>query len=104
MEVTEQRKLTCPVCGGEMRTVSRYDVEIDICNKCQGVWLDRGELNKIVDSVSAIYDNLHAFLPDDTAYQLKKNLEEEEGSTLVDRYDEDYDKNYLKKIFELDSI
>ncbi len=29
----------------------RYDVEIDICPKCKGVWLDKGELEKIVERV-----------------------------------------------------
>lgn len=101
MEVNNQRKLCCPVCGGEMRTVSRYDVEIDICNNCKGVWLDRGELNKIVNSVSAIYDSLHESLPDDTLYQKKKEMETNQDGQLVDRYDPDYDKNYLKKIFEI---
>lgn len=94
MEVKEQRKLICPICGGEMKTVSRYDVEIDICKQCKGIWLDRGELNKIVNSVSSIYDNLREILPDDTIYQIKKEQPDEP----------DYDKDYLKKIFEIDDI
>jgi len=97
----EERKLVCPVCGGDMRCVFRYDVEIDICGSCKGVWLDRGELNKIVDSVSAIYDNLHSYLPDDSIYKHKRHHEADDKN-IVDRYDDDYDKNYLKKVFQLD--
>ncbi len=36
----------CPVCGVEMFETIKYGVEIDVCPKCRGVWLDRGELEK----------------------------------------------------------
>lgn len=39
--------LTCPVCQGEMREVARSGVMIDTCTRCRGVWLDRGELEKL---------------------------------------------------------
>ena len=41
----------CPVCRVEMIETVKYDVEIDVCPKCGGVWLDRGELEKIVRRV-----------------------------------------------------
>lgn len=44
--------LTCPVCQGAMREVARDGVIIDTCTQCRGVWLDRGELEKIAASVS----------------------------------------------------
>ena len=43
--------LTCPVCGGTMREVNRNGVLIDTCTQCRGVWLDRGELEKIASIV-----------------------------------------------------
>lgn len=39
--------LTCPVCQGSMKEVSRSGVVIDTCTRCRGVWLDRGELEKL---------------------------------------------------------
>lgn len=90
METIIQRKLTCPVCGGEMKTLYRYGVEIDVCNDCKGVWLDRGELNKIVESVSVIYDNVKNVVPLEA-----ENLSQEDGSE---------ERNYLKKVFEIDNI
>ena len=39
--------LTCPVCRGAMREVAHLGVAIDTCTNCRGVWLDRGELEKI---------------------------------------------------------
>jgi len=44
--------LMCPVCQGTMREVLHQGVTIDTCTKCRGVWLDRGELEKIAAAVS----------------------------------------------------
>jgi uncharacterized protein len=40
--------LTCPVCQGSFREVLREGILIDVCNQCRGVWLDRGELEKLL--------------------------------------------------------
>lgn len=39
--------LICPNCSSQMRISSRMGVEIDQCPSCKGVWLDRGELEKL---------------------------------------------------------
>ncbi|MCB2121058.1 MAG: zf-TFIIB domain-containing protein [Rhodobacteraceae bacterium] len=41
--------MRCPVDGAELTMAERQGVEIDYCPKCRGVWLDRGELDKIID-------------------------------------------------------
>ena len=43
--------LTCPVCQGAMREVERNGVLIDTCTQCRGVWLDRGELEKLAGAL-----------------------------------------------------
>ena len=40
--------MQCPIDGTELVIAERTGVEIDYCPKCRGVWLDRGELDKIV--------------------------------------------------------
>lgn len=40
--------MQCPVCDDRMKEVERLGVSIDICPGCKGVWLDRGELEKII--------------------------------------------------------
>jgi len=40
--------LLCPNDNNQMLKVERSSVEIDICPTCNGVWLDRGELNKLL--------------------------------------------------------
>ena len=44
--------MDCPVCTDVTLAVSsREGVEIDYCPQCRGVWLDRGELDKVIDRV-----------------------------------------------------
>ncbi len=42
--------MDCPVCKSVNLVMSeRQGIEIDYCPQCRGVWLDRGELDKIID-------------------------------------------------------
>jgi Zn-finger nucleic acid-binding protein len=41
--------LKCPSCDVDLAMSDRQGVEIDYCPKCRGVWLDRGELDKILE-------------------------------------------------------
>ncbi len=41
--------MQCPVCAVELKMSERQGVEIDYCPQCRGVWLDRGELDKIIE-------------------------------------------------------
>lgn len=41
--------LTCPKCHGEMRTYERSGVHVDQCSECRGIFLDRGELEHLID-------------------------------------------------------
>lgn len=41
--------MNCPICNIPLNIADRQGVEIDFCPKCRGVWLDRGELDKIIE-------------------------------------------------------
>ena len=41
--------MPCPVCRVPLVMSDRQGVEIDYCPQCRGVWLDRGELDKIIE-------------------------------------------------------
>ena len=45
--------MRCPVDNETLVMADRGGVEIDYCPKCRGVWLDRGELDKIIDRAAA---------------------------------------------------
>jgi Zn-finger nucleic acid-binding protein len=42
--------MRCPLDDTTLREVNRRGVQIDICPECKGVWLDRGELEKLMDA------------------------------------------------------
>ena len=41
--------MNCPTCNVVLQMTERQGVEIDYCPKCRGVWLDRGELDRIIE-------------------------------------------------------
>ncbi len=46
--------MKCPTCTDSVLTITeRQGVEIDYCQQCRGVWLDRGELDKLMDRAVA---------------------------------------------------
>ncbi len=45
--------MPCPVCKVSLVMSDRQGVEIDYCPQCRGVWLDRGELDKIIERSAA---------------------------------------------------
>jgi Zn-finger nucleic acid-binding protein len=45
--MTSAAGMPCPVCRVPLTMSERQGVEIDYCPQCRGVWLDRGELDKI---------------------------------------------------------
>ncbi|MEM1386312.1 MAG: zf-TFIIB domain-containing protein [Pseudomonadota bacterium] len=53
--------MKCPIDQAELIMTERHGVEIDYCPKCRGVWLDRGELDKIIEKAAG------AFVPDEPA-------------------------------------
>jgi Zn-finger nucleic acid-binding protein len=46
--------MNCPHCADATLVMAeRHGIEIDYCPKCRGVWLDRGELDKIIERAAA---------------------------------------------------
>ncbi len=45
--------MKCPTDGSTLVMSERSGIEIDYCPECRGVWLDRGELDKIVERAAA---------------------------------------------------
>lgn len=41
--------MLCPVCQETLLMTDRQGIEIDYCPKCRGIWLDRGELEKLIE-------------------------------------------------------
>ena len=70
--------MKCPVCNVDLQMTDRQGVEIDYCPQCRGVWLDRGELDKIIERSDAV------------TYRPRDDDDKH-------RRDRDYDKDYKYK-------
>ena len=95
--------MKCPNCATVLKMAFRQQIEIDYCPKCRGVWLDKGELDKLIERA---HEN-HVREPDTdyrpssrSAYKRKRSHDD------YDDYDDKrrnsykkrrYDKRYRKK-------
>ena len=50
--------MQCPKDSAQMQRMQRYEVDIDYCPLCKGVWLDRGEIDKIA-KIQRSYEDEH---------------------------------------------
>ena len=79
--------MNCPLDGSELRVADRSGVEIDYCPKCRGVWLDRGELDKIIDRAGAF----------DESFEYAKKHD-----PRPQKYPKKKPKSFLKDLLEFD--
>lgn len=49
----------CPICIMELIPTNRQGVEIDYCSQCRGIWLDRGELEKLIERSTMYQDDIY---------------------------------------------
>jgi Zn-finger nucleic acid-binding protein len=65
--------MKCPNCNATLVMSERQGIEIDYCPECRGVWLDRGELDKIIERSVIVKDqpeyNPHINLNDNNNYK-----------------------------------
>jgi len=47
--VIKESGMKCPNCNVSLVMTERQSIEIDYCPECRGIWLDRGELDKIIE-------------------------------------------------------
>lgn len=73
--------MKCPNCNETLLMSERMSVEIDYCPKCRGVWLDKGELDKLLDIAAQQME------------QQKPNFQQP-PSYKQDYYKEDYHKHH----------
>ncbi len=83
--------MICPLCKETLQISERQGVEIDYCPKCRGVWLDRGELQKLIDLSIA---QLAPQAPPPPA-QIESGRRYDDDSRYANRYpDPRYEDNY----------
>ena len=55
--------MQCPIDQETLMITDRQGIEIDYCPKCRGVWLDRGELDKLIERGSRSLDDARSASP-----------------------------------------
>jgi Zn-finger nucleic acid-binding protein len=94
--------MRCPVCEDVSLSISSRDgVEIDFCPQCRGVWLDRGELDKILDRAAAVMPPVSGPPPAPAPYGDRRPDDHDRRSDRDDRRYEDRDR-YDRDRYERD--
>jgi len=76
--------LICPSCGNGMQEINRNGVLIDVCTQCRGVWLDRGEMEKLLGEVRRIESDYEHDREAYARYQKKPYKKESKLERLLD--------------------
>jgi Zn-finger nucleic acid-binding protein len=63
----------CPNCSEALLEVDKHGVRLDYCVKCKGVWLDKGEVDQMLDSIGTPSSKVTTISHDS---ELRKILEE----------------------------
>ena len=66
VERPSKQGLLCPACRVDLVMSDRQGIEIDYCPQCRGVWLDRGELDKIIERNAT---ETASYAPRDAGYE-----------------------------------
>jgi Zn-finger nucleic acid-binding protein len=67
--LSKETMMKCPVDNETLVMTERSGVEIDYCPKCRGVWLDRGELDKIIERADTGQGAVAAATPPPSSYR-----------------------------------
>lgn len=89
--------MICPKCNAGLLLANTQGVEIDHCPNCKGVWLDRGELDKIIER-SGSYGSMHG--SDHREFEDRSNHSDHSDHYQEhDRYPKRR-KNFMSELFD----
>lgn len=86
----------CPSCGDDLVISDRQGIEIDYCKSCRGVWLDRGELDKIIERSTGGFSDPKRRSDDDRYRELRDERNVERGHYAKPKKRE----NFLSELFD----
>ena len=97
--------MICPRCQGELFETVKQGVAIDHCSGCKGIWLDQGELAKIIAHMKEVESSLDAEFrtpqgrqEPQEAYERRESYDRPHEDRRYDKHnDKHYDKHHYKK-------
>ncbi|WP_312790430.1 zf-TFIIB domain-containing protein [Sphingobacterium sp.] len=103
--------MKCPNCNETLLMTERHRIEIDYCPNCRGVWLDKGELDKLLEQ--AANDNtgrpINTKDADNYTKYERENYQSQQKYQEKDRYTDNHKypqgrkkKSFLSDLFDFD--
>jgi uncharacterized protein len=96
--------MLCPTCTDTRLVMTdRQGIEIDYCPKCRGVWLDKGELDKIIERASTMPSEAYQQAPPPPPTQQQSYQQQpyqqhpQQHSQQHQPYQQQHNPNYYKK-------
>ena len=89
--------MNCPVDGTNLTIADRSGIEIDWCPTCRGVWLDRGELDKIIDRTAGELGGGGRYRDDDDRRERYRDDDDRRERYRDDDDDDRYSRGRRKK-------
>lgn len=94
--------MQCPGCQIDLQMAERHGVEIDYCPKCRGVWLDRGELDKIIERAAAADDPPRAAPRPASGHAEPRWRDEDDDHDRHPRHHKSRKRSFLGELFDFD--
>jgi Zn-finger nucleic acid-binding protein len=91
--------MKCPNCDEVLVMSERQGVEIDYCPRCRGVWLDKGELDKIIEKSSAYESGSN---PTSDPFYEHRDKDRPAGYNKHNPYGHRKKKGFLGDLFDFD--
>lgn len=88
--------MKCPSCNETLLMSDKNGIEIDYCPNCRGIWLDRGELEKIIDRSADHYSKRENYDSDYKRYGYN-----EYGDGYQRKHPNKKKKSFLNELFDL---
>ena len=87
--------MLCPVCKVDLLLSEKQGIEIDYCPKCRGIWLDRGELDKLVEKSANVEDNFRQ-----KERNTSTNYRDDDDKYRSQGYNKNRKKSFLGDLFD----
>ncbi len=95
-KILNKVNMKCPSCDELLVMSDRQGVEIDYCPKCRGLWLDRGELDKIIERSLMSSQSQGSRIPDEKS----RYMESEHRDYKDPYYGKKKKESFLEDLFD----
>ncbi len=93
--------LTSPIDGSPMKPIHRFGIEIDVCPTSGGIWLDKGELEKLLSFIKqAAEEEQASYAPKHPTPEYPRSDQTKRGHAVYQDHDDDDDRYGPRRSFK----